>query len=66
MWNLEQPLFAFANFIYEIKPVDVAKSRRFNGKTDFVVTSDYAYVWPDELKQALVKISAENPQPLEK
>jgi len=57
--DLDKPLFAFANFIYEIDPIKAPGSRRFNGKTDFVVTSHYAYVWPEALKAAGVKASAE-------
>ena len=50
----EQPLFAFANFIYEIAPLDLPGSR-INGRTDMAVTSNYVYAWPKALKAAGVK-----------
>ena len=55
--DLDKPLFAFANFIYEVKPVQ-ANVRLYKGKTEMCVTSEYAYVWPEELKAAGVKVTA--------
>jgi len=56
--DLAKPLFAFANFIYEIAPVKMPGTH-FDGKTNFAVTSNYAYAWPDELKSADAKALAE-------
>ena len=53
--DLGKPLFAFANFIYEVEPIEVAV-RQYNGKSEMCVTSEYAYVWPKELKAAEVKV----------
>ena len=55
--DLDKPLFAFANFIYEVEPIQVAV-RLYNGKTEMCVTSEYAFAWPEELQAAAVKVTA--------
>jgi dienelactone hydrolase len=53
----DEPLFAFANFIYAIEPIK-APSHSYNGVSEMAVSSDYAWAWPKELQEATVK-----PQP---
>jgi len=55
--DLNKPLFAFANLIYEIEPVQTSVPR-YKDKSELLVTSEYAYVWPEGLKAAGVKIAA--------
>ncbi|TWU38883.1 Exo-poly-alpha-D-galacturonosidase precursor [Novipirellula aureliae] len=46
--NLEEPLFAFANVIYDL-------GSPYDGRSGVAVTSNYVYAWPEELKAANVK-----------
>ena len=46
--NLEEPLFAFANVIYDL-------GSRYDGRSGVAVSSNYVYAWPEELKAAKVK-----------
>jgi len=55
--DLSKPLFAFANLIYEIEPVQTSVPR-YKDKSELCVTSEYAYVWPEELKAAGIQVAA--------
>ncbi len=50
----DEPLFAFANVIYAIDPID-APSHRYHGLNEMAATSEYAFAWPEELRAAGVK-----------
>ena len=50
----DEPLFAFANVIYAIDPIDAPHSR-YNGLSEMAATSNYAYAWPDRLQASGVK-----------
>lgn len=52
--STDEPLMAFANVIYAIDPIR-APNHRYNGLSEMADTSDYAYVWPDQLQAAGVK-----------
>jgi alpha-L-fucosidase 2 len=56
--DLGKPLFAFANLIYEIEPVQTSVPR-YKDKSELCVTSEYAWAWPDELKAAGIKACTE-------
>jgi hypothetical protein len=49
----DEPLFAFANAIYEIDPIK-APNHGYNGLSEMAVSSDYAYAWPEQLLSANV------------
>jgi hypothetical protein len=51
----DKPLFAFANFIYEVEPVQAPGVPRYDGKSELCVTSEYAIAWPEALKAAGVR-----------
>nr|MBC8481882.1 hypothetical protein [Planctomycetota bacterium] len=50
----DEPLFAFANVIYEIEPIK-APHHRYNGLSEMAATSNYAYAWPEQLQAANIK-----------
>lgn len=50
----DEPLFAFANVIYAIEPIN-APNHSYNGLSEMAVTSDYAYAWPEQLLASDVK-----------
>ena len=52
--STDEPLMAFANVIYAIDPIK-APHHPYNGLSEMAATSDYAYVWPDQLQAASVK-----------
>jgi len=52
--HLDEPLFAFANVIYAIDPIQ-APNHRYHGLSEMAATSDYAYAWPDQLQAAGIK-----------
>jgi len=53
----DEPLFAFANAIYEIDPIK-APNHAYNGLSEMAVSSDYAWAWPKDLLAANVKPQA--------
>ena len=53
----DEPLFAFANAIYEIEPIQ-APNHSYNGLSEMAVSSDYAWAWPEQLLAANVKPQA--------
>ena len=50
----DEPLFAFANVIYAIEPID-APYCRYDGWCEMAVTSNYAYAWPNQIREAGVQ-----------
>ena len=50
----DEPLFAFANLIYAIDPIN-APHHRYNGLSEMAATSNYTYAWPDQLTAAGIK-----------
>jgi cephalosporin-C deacetylase-like acetyl esterase len=50
----DEPLFAFANAIYEIDPIK-APNHSYNGLSEMAVSSDYAWAWPKDLQAAQIK-----------
>ncbi len=53
----DEPLFAFANAIYEIDSIK-APNHSYNGLSEMAVSSDYAWAWPKALQAANVKPQA--------
>lgn len=56
VFDLEEPLFAFANVVYDVE-TDVSLPKVYGSKkiTQLSVTSDYIAIYPDQLKMAGVK-----------
>lgn len=56
VFDLAEPLFVFANVIYDVE-TDVALPPEYNSKkiTQLSITSDYVAVYPDQLKMTGVK-----------
>ena len=50
----DEPIFAFANFIYAIDPIKAPK-HSYNGLSEMAVSSEYSWAWPKELQEAQIK-----------
>jgi len=53
----DEPLFAFANAVYEIAPIK-APHTPYNGLSEMAVSSNYSWAWPENLQAAKVKPQA--------
>ena len=50
----DEPIFAFANVVYEIDPIK-APNHSYNGLSEMAVSSDYIWAWPKDMAAAGVK-----------